>query len=45
MIHNLPEIAGAAAGIAVTAALFILNIVRLIRGRRIFRAPRSLPPK
>ena len=41
MIHELLEIAGALTGILVTAALFALNIVSLIHGRRIFRPHRS----
>lgn len=41
MIHHLLENAGALLGILVTAALFALNIVSLIRGRRIFRCHRS----
>ena len=41
MIHYLLENPGALLGGLVTLALFVLNIVSLIRGRRIFRAPRS----
>ena len=41
MIHPLIELSGAVLGAALTAALFALNIVSLIRGRRIFRGPRS----
>lgn len=41
MIHELLEIAGILLGGLVTASLFALNIVRLIRGRRIFRPHRS----
>ena len=41
MIHELLEIAGILLGISVTAALFLLNIVSLFRGRRFFRPHRS----
>ena len=41
MIHPLIEISGTALGAALTVVLFALNIVSLIRGRRIFRGPRS----
>lgn len=41
MIQMLLENAGALLGGLVTLALFALNIVSLIRGRRIFRAPRA----
>ena len=41
MIHELLEIAGAMVGGLVTIFLFALNIVSLIRGRRIFRPHRS----
>ena len=41
MIHELLEIAGAMLGGLVTVSLFVLNIVSLFRGRRIFRPHRS----
>ena len=41
MIQLLLENAGALLGGLVTLALFVLNILSLARGRRIFRCPRS----
>lgn len=41
MIHPFLEIGGVLLGGTVTIALFAVNIVSLIRGRRIFRGPRS----
>lgn len=41
MIHPILEIGGIALGGAVTIALFALNIASLVRGRQIFRGPRS----
>ena len=41
MILNLLEIAGILLGGLLTVSLFALNIYSLIRGRRIFRSPRS----
>ncbi|MBQ7800788.1 MAG: hypothetical protein IJ375_00525 [Oscillospiraceae bacterium] len=41
MILNVLEMAGMLLGGLLTAALFALNIYSLLRGRRIFRGPRS----
>lgn len=41
MIHPFLEIGGALLGASVTLALFAVNIASLVRGRRIFRGPRS----
>jgi len=41
MIHPLLEVGGVLLGALVTGSLFALNIASLIRGRRIFRGPRS----
>ena len=41
MIHPILQNIGALVGISVTAALFAMNIISLLRGRRVFRSPRS----
>ena len=41
MMHPVLEMAGILLGGLLTAALFALNIVSLLRGRRVFRGPRS----
>lgn len=41
MILNLLELVGMLLGGLLTTALFVLNIYSLVRGRRIFRGPRS----
>ena len=41
MIQMILESAGILLGGLVTVALFALNIVSLVRGRRVFRGPRS----
>ena len=41
MIHPILESAGAILGMTVTASLFALNIISLIRGKRVFRSPRT----
>ena len=41
MIHPILETAGMLLGGLVTVSLITLNIISLLRGRRVFRGPRS----
>ncbi|MBO4938459.1 MAG: hypothetical protein J6C98_05595 [Oscillospiraceae bacterium] len=41
MIHPVAQLTGMLLGGLLTLSLFTLNIISLLRGRRVFRGPRS----